>query len=289
MNILNTLTDIPNIYKDGSFDIHEWEKYINLINPKLYQLCFDDMSESISTGLVSFEKDYLPILNNVFIQKEEVNRAIKSFDILTNGLERELIKKFNKSVDVEIVLYLGLCNGAGWVTKVDDKVFCLLGIEKIIELNWQGLNEFRGLLSHELGHVFHNQYGVLERKFESNKDTFLWQLFTEGVAMYFEQMLFGDFEYFHQDCNGWKLWCEDNLNQIKIDFYNDLNSMTFENQRYFGDWVKYYSHSDVGYFLAAKFIRFVCKKYSFDKILIFDIDKVSDLYIEFVEQSKFKF
>ena len=33
--------------------------------------------------------------------------------------------------------------------KVDDRIFCLLGVEKIIELNWQGLNEFRGLLYHE--------------------------------------------------------------------------------------------------------------------------------------------
>ena len=38
-------------------------------------------------------------------------------------------------IDVEIVLYLGLCNGAGWVVTIDNKTYCLLGIEKILELN----------------------------------------------------------------------------------------------------------------------------------------------------------
>lgn len=39
---------------------------------------------------------------------------------------------------------------------------------------------------------------------------FVWQLFTEGIAMYFEQALVGNFNYYHQDKNGCLEWC-DNL------------------------------------------------------------------------------
>lgn len=103
---------------------------------------------------------------------------------------------------MEIVLYLGLCNGAGRVEKIDNKVYCLLGIEKILEPNWYDINSLYGLIYHELGHVYQNQYGVLKRNFNDNKKQFLWQLFTEGIAIYFEQTLIGDYEYYHQDKNG---------------------------------------------------------------------------------------
>lgn len=101
--------------------------------------------------------------------------------------------------------------------------------------------------------------------------------------MYFEQTLIGDYNYFHQDKNGWKNWCDSNLNQIKKDFYNDLENMTSNNQRYFGDWVTYKGYSDVGYYLGTKFVQFICKDYTFDDILSFDIEKVEKLFKKFME------
>lgn len=282
LKIKNTLNKISNIYSNGSFDINKWYSYIEDISPNLKQLCLEDMNEAISTGLVTFEKDYLPILNNVMNDDKNRNEVITSFEEVTNNLTSKLISKFGKTIDVEIILYLGLCNGAGWVVTLDDKTYCLLGIEKIMELNWCDINSMYGLIYHELGHVYHNQYGILERTFDNNKQ-FLWQLFTEGIAMYFEQTLVGEYNYFHQDKNGWKEWCDKNINQIKIDFYNDLNDMTFENQRYFGDWIYYNEHNDVGYYLGAKFVQFICSKYQFDDILSFNIGLVERLYLEFME------
>ena len=136
-----------------------------------------------------------------------------------------------KTIDVEIILYIGLCNGAGWVVTLESKTYCLLGIEKIMELKWCDVNSMYGLIYHELGHVYQNQYGVLERIFENNRHQFLWQLFPEGIAMYFEQVLVDNFNYYHQDKDGWKLWCDNNLIQIIKDFNDDLNTMTFDNQR----------------------------------------------------------
>ena len=283
MKIINTVNKISDIYSNGSFDINKWYSYIEKINPKLKQLCLDDMNEAISTGLVTFEKDYLPILNNVINDEKSRNEVIATFEEVTNNLTDKIISKFDKTIDVEIILYLGLCNGAGWVVTLDNITYCLLGIEKIMELNWCDIDSMYGLIYHELGHVYHNQYGILEREFDNNRLQYLWQLFTEGIAMYFEQTLIGDYNYFHQDKNGWKDWCDKNINQIKIDFYNDLNDMTFEKQRYFGDWIYYNEHNDVGYYLGARFVQFICCKYQFDDILSFDIKLVEKNYKEFLE------
>ena len=283
MKIINTLNKILDIYSNESFDINKWYRYIEGINPNLKQLCLDDMNEAISTGLVTFENDYLPILDNVIKNEKNRNEVLASFKEVTNNLTDKIISKFGKTIDVEIILYLGLCNGAGWVVTLDNKTYCLLGIEKIMELKWYDINSMYGLIYHELGHVYQNQYGVLERTFEINRHQFLWQLFTEGIAMYFEQTLIGNYNYFHQDKNGWREWCDKNINQIKIDFYSDLNDMTFEIQRYFGDWIYYNQHNDVGYYLGARFVQFICSKYQFDDILSFDIELVEKNYKDFLE------
>lgn len=282
MKIINTLNDIFDIYSNGSFDLNKWNNYIKSIHSELGQLCIQDMNEAINTGMVSFDKDYLPILNNVINQKEKLYELQKNFIKVTESLEDNILKKFNKTIDVEIVLYLGLCNGAGWVEEIDNKVYCLLGIEKILELNWYDLNSLYGLIYHELGHVYQKQYGVLERKFNNNRHQFLWQLFTEGIAMYFEQTLKNDLDYYHQDKNGWKDWCDNHIKQIAYDFNNELDIMTFENQRYFGDWVYYDGYSDIGYYLGTKFTQYICKQYDFDDILSFNIIIVEQLWQDFI-------
>lgn len=149
---------------------------------------------------------------------DAVGEAVRAFECVTRGLDEKLLGLFEKSVDVEIILYLGLCNGAGWVTQFNGQDKILLGVEKILELKWYDIPSMKGLVYHELGHVFQAQYGVLERQFSDPGDALLWQLFTEGVAMVFEQKLVGDDEFFHQDKDGWKAFMAKNLAQLKVDF-----------------------------------------------------------------------
>ena len=155
MKIINTINQIKNIYSNGSFDIKKWKEYINSIDSKIEELCISDMKETIDTGLYSFEKNFLPILNLVINEENKLEELNSNFNIVvTKELEKNIISKFNKTIDVEIVLYLGLCNGAGWVVTIDNNTYCLLGIEKILELNWYDIDSLYGLIYHELGHVF---------------------------------------------------------------------------------------------------------------------------------------
>lgn len=222
------------------------------------------------------------MLNNVACNHELRENAHLSFCKATDELEHTLYVQFGKTLDIDIIFYLGLCNGAGWVTEYHGNTVILLGIEKIMELNWCSLDDMYGLIYHELGHVYHKKYGIFNRVFDTDTDSFLWQLFTEGIAMYFEQSLVGNANYYHQDKDGWKMWCDDHLQQIKTDFDDDMKTMTFANQRYFGDWVVYHGHCDVGYYLGCQFVHYILSKYRFDESICFDIDMVKKLFKEFV-------
>lgn len=282
IKIIDTYSQILELFENGIFSLEKWRKYINLIYPNSSQIFEDDIKEYINTGKYTFEKDFLPIINAVY-KNPSLEELHDSFRVVTNGLNEKVIKNFGRELHVEIVLYLGLRNAAGWATQIDGKDTVLLGVEKIIELNWQNTNELYGLIYHELGHIYHKQYDSLKQYSDNNKKNFVWQLFTEGIAMYFEQVLVNDLNYYHQDKNGWRNWCENHFQQILLDFNADLSTMSKINQRYFGDWADYYGRGDVGYYLGTKLVHYLCKKYSFEQLINMKLDDIYDEYLLFVE------
>lgn len=282
MKIINTYPALLGAYEGAAFRFEKWRSYIDSVLPGVSSLILSDVKKCLDTGTVSWEKDYLPVLNDVAFNPGPRERAYDSFCKTTEDLDHRICGKFGKGLDADLIFYLGLCNGAGWVTEYRGRQIVLFGIEKIMELNWCGLDDMRGLVYHELGHIYQGQYGILERTFDHDADSFLWQLFTEGVAMCFEQALAEDPDYYHQDKDGWKKWCDGHLEEIKADFDRDLKTMTFADQRYFGDWVKYNGHGDVGYYLGCRFVRYILSMYGFDEILGFDIDTVAQLFQRFI-------
>lgn len=281
MRIINTSIDFPSVFEAGQFNLENWEKYLDRWIPGAKELCQSEMKDCIQAGY-SWHEDYLPVLNAVFTDKEKQEEAVRSFCVVSEHLDEKIIKAFGKTVDADIVLYIGLCSGAGWVTKIHDTTTVLLGIEKIIELDWCNTDDMTGLIVHELGHVFQSQYGSLYHSGNSMSEKFLWQLFTEGIAMVFEQETVGNAEYFHQDKNGWKEWCDRNYELIKNTFSRDLDTMTQESQRYFGDWVRFEGRGDVGYYLGARFVRYLLKKDRFENIINYTFEKVRAGFDNFV-------
>ena len=92
----------------------------------------------------------------------------------------------------------------------------------------------------------------------------------------------GEAEYFHQNKNGWKEWCDRNLELIKRSFYCDLGEMTQESQRYFGDWVRFEGHPDVGYYLGTRFVRYLLKSDCFENIINYTFEKVQTGFDRFM-------
>ena len=271
----NTLDKIDEIFDDGDFNINKWEKYINSFLNNKAHMFKDDLEQYVISGQYSYEEDCLPLLNNVYLHPK-LDIVIDNFQKITERLD-DKVKQHFKEMDVDIYLYLGLLNGAGWATIIDNRHVILLGIEKILELDWTSIDDMYGLIYHELGHIYHMVYGNLDL----NNDSFIYQLYYEGIAMHFEQLLKEDPNYFHQDKNGYLTFCEDCFDMIKTDFKNDLADMDIYNQRYFGDWTNYYGYGDVGYYLGAKFVDYLANKYDFEQLINLDHITIEKAFIEF--------
>lgn len=282
IKIIDTYSQIGALFDEGTFNLEKWELYINSIYDKSANLFKDDLKESLDSGNYVYEKDVLPILNAI-CNNPQLETMYSSFCKVTDGLNEKIIDGFGCELDIDIVLYVGLCNAAGWVTNINGRDVVLLGIEKILELNWCDVSSMYGLIYHELGHIYHKQYGTFHQRSVNNSCKFIWQLFVEGIAMYFEQVLVDNFNYYHQDKNGWLEWCDNHFQQILEDFYNDLPTMTRLNQKYFGDWVSYYGKGDVGYYLGTKFVQQLCDKYDFEQLINLTIDGIYQEFLFFAE------
>ena len=281
MNLIDTSEQMLSAFDSGRFALEKWEAYMDAFLPKAKAPCLADMRQCLKAGFC-WETDFFPVLNAVYRDQEERKAAIRTFRAVTEHLERKLIERFGRSVETDLILYLGLCNGAGWVTTLGGRSAVLFGIEKIMELGWYSADTMNGLVLHELGHVYQAQYGVLERETHTLSDRFLWQMFTEGVAMVFEQELVGDAEYYHQDADGWKQWCDRNAVHIARSFQADLTRMTPETQRYFGDWVRFEGRGDVGYYLGARFVRYLLACDAFDRVIGYEVETVAAAFADFL-------
>ena len=283
MVFLDLTDDLNTLYRDGTFDLDAWKAWADKTLPELRDLCFADLEESLGKGL-SWEDDYLPVLNGLTERPDKVEHIRQSFSAVCTDLEESIRETFGRVPDALVCLYPGLCNGAGWATEVDGKDAVLLGIEKIVELDWCGKDDMTGLVVHELGHLYQKQFGILERPYDKPEDAFLWQLFTEGVAMVFEQAVQNDPSYYHQDRDGWKDWCDRHVKEIASDFAKDLPGMTGSNQRYFGDWVSYQGQPDTGYYLGARVARFALERAPFDDLIIWTVAEVRDAFRAFLAE-----
>ncbi len=284
VQIIDTFSQIGEVFCNGRFDLKRWREYINTIYRNTSDIFEDDLKEYVDSGNYTYEDDILPILNRVqghpFLETLHT-----SFVRVTKGLNQRIIDCFAHELEIDIVLYLGLCNAAGWVTNINGRDVILLGIEKILELSWYDEDSMYGLIYHELGHIYHKQYGAFEQEGRNQSQNFIWQLFTEGIAMYFEQLLMNDLSYYHQNKDGWKNWCDAHFQQILMDFQADLPAMTRFNQRYFGDWVDYCGRADVGYYLGARFVQDLCSRYDFEQLIRLEIEEVTREFFRFAEEN----
>lgn len=274
MKIIDTYHKIADCFNDGVFNIENWQRY----------------SDSISTGLAvklksdiadyDFQKDILPILNDVVRNLDKLDIAHRSFLSLTGGLSEKLQSVLQTDLNVSIIFYLGLCNSAGWATELDGQPVVLLGVEKIIELNWHSKTYMAGLIYHELGHVWHNKMrsGIM-KPFENRA---LWQLYREGVAMYVEQLLIDDKRFYHQDKDGWLNWCQGN----NKDLYNVYLNRIIKGDSicdFFGDWNNYDGKSDIGYYLGCELVKELSYKYSITQLANLE---QNDVYDQLVAMTK---
>lgn len=271
MRIINTFNKIQSCFTNNIFNLEAWRKYTKEVSCELCEKCEQDSKE------YDFNKDVFPVINNVLLNKDAALLANTSFITVTKQLNSNINKLFKNDIDIDIILYLGLCNGAGWATTLDGRNVILLGIEKIIELNWQNEDAMQALIFHEIGHIWHKTYGNLYPKTQTKGEDSLVQLYQEGIAMVCEQILCQDDNHYHQNKNNWLAWCTLNKFEIKQEYLKRIDN-NISTQDFFGDWCNYKNHSDVGYYLGCEFIKYLQQQYSLVDIANLNI---SQLYKHF--------
>lgn len=242
MRIIDCFEGAAACFPGGSFSLEAWKAYADGILPGLTALCLEDVAG------YDFDRQVLPVLQAYAAQPEKAQRAHAAFLRHAGDLE-ERLATLGMPVEADIVLYLGLCCGAGWATELEGRPVVLLGLEKIVELDWCDDDAMAALIFHELGHLWHFQH----RSALAFQNESLWQLYTEGMAMYFEQRVMGDQHYFHQNKNGWLAWCEANRDALFAEYLRRVKAGESV-QDFFGDWCSYQGYSDVGYYLGSALV-----------------------------------
>lgn len=276
MNIIDTYNDIVMYFQNKTFDLLTWRCYASNISPVLSEKVEND------ANAYDLNEQVIPVINTALQSIEKLEETHNSFISVTNRLDEKFTELFGFELDADIILYLGLCNGAGWATNLNGRKVVLLGIEKIIELNWCDEDSMLTLIYHELGHIWHSIAGNLYYTTDKKNEKSLWQLYQEGVAMYCEQLLCNNFNHYHQDKNGWLDWCLENEVSIKTEYLRRMNN--FEStQDFFGDWCSYMGYTDVGYFLGCEFIKTLAIKYSLKEIANLDIKVIASEFENFTK------
>lgn len=248
MRIIDTAEQVRQAFFGKPFNLEKWRTYAEELSPELAQKCLKNAEK------YSFQQQISPVLKESLSKPEKLRELHASFCSAAEALRANAPALFGREPELTIVLYLGLCGAAGWATRLEGAPAILLGIEKIIELDWCDEKSMKALLFHELGHLWHESVrGPLE-DWENGKQRAVLQLYTEGVAMVCQQQLAAEPELFHQDRGGWLSWCRENEPAIKAAYLERLESGG-SIQDFFGDWVRFMGQPDVGYYLGRQFVR----------------------------------
>lgn len=261
MRILDTAQAVGRAFFGRPFDMGRWQAYAEAISPELARKCLRNSEK------YDFQREVLPVLQASLQKPEKLGQLCASFSAAVEALRANAPALFGGEPEITVVLYLGLCCAAGWATRLEGAPAILLGIEKIIELDWCGETAMKALLFHELGHLWHEaRRGGTEGPGDERRRAVL-QLYDEGVAMVCQQRLAGEPELFHQDRGGWLAWCRENEPAIKAGYLGRMEAGE-GTQDFFGDWVRFLGQPDVGYFLGRQFVRHLLQKHTLEEVAV---------------------
>ncbi len=270
ITVIDTYAQIRALLAEGGFAMARWERYAAAVSPRLPALIHADIRE------YDFEKQILPVLQFLYAHGELLEQAHAAFVQATDGLEQRCRKAVAQRFDSRVIFYLGLCSGAGWATELDGIPTVLLGVEKIVELHWTDCRSMAGLIDHELGHEWHFQNRHTPTGYGTARERALWKLYSEGMAMYFEQRLCDDPHFYHQDHDGWLGWCRARRADLIREYLRRIDHGE-SIQGFFGDWCSYEGHSDTGYYLGTELVRRAAEMYRPEELLNLSMAQVETL------------
>ena len=176
--------------------------------PELSQKVIKDYDDQDMQWLQIAKDMVLPYLNErLQAMKVAHEGLLESYPALLDLAQARL----GVDADIIFVIYVGLDNGAGWVTTFAGKPAILFGLENIAECEYETQPRLSGLIAHELGHVAYSHWRAEHGL--SNGAGPWWQLYIEGFAQRCEYIILGQ-DLRHMKISGsderWLSWCQEN-------------------------------------------------------------------------------
>ncbi len=287
INIIDTFKDYEICFREKldspvEDKIDLWERCYISKYPELEKKCKDGYeSKNYSWRRIAQEK----VFNRTEKDFNKMTCAHRNILEAMKNINTRAEEVFNLDLDINLVLYCGLCNSAGWVDTYNGKRAVLYGIDKIAELNWHTIQKIESLISHELCHVVHFQIrgednlpGNVEL---NNYNKGIWSLYEEGFAQFFQYKLLGK----EADSRGraWIEECRINERQLKKLYLEALHDEGKGTRDFFGDWFKVLEISDVGYFLGAELVRKLYIQYNIAYIAQLPFIEIEKQVMNFLE------
>mgnify|MGYP001044976798 CR=1 FL=1 len=172
------------------------------------------------------------------------------------------------------VIYVGIGCGAGWATTYQDNAAILFGLENIAEEGWDDAAVLRGMIAHEIGHLWHFEQRA-QAGLAPGKGPW-WDLYTEGLAQRCEHVIASQ-ESWHmaaQDVD-WAHWCEREKSWLAREFLRVVESGGEDVRPFFGSWFAIRGRKQTGYFLGCEVVRQLEAQKTFREIaLLEDVEAV---------------
>lgn len=172
--------------------------------------------------------------------------------------------------DVVFVLYVGLGNGAGWVTPYCGLPAILFGLENIAECGWTQPGRLAGLIAHEIGHLAHHHWRAQHGQRLGAGPW--WQLYEEGFAERCESLVL-QAETRRQGGrhkgDDWLDWCQSHQHWLAAEFLRTVDAGE-PVTAFFGSWFDIRGRSETGYYLGHKVIEELEQHQSLKDVALLD-------------------
>ena len=269
VKILDTFPDFESYWKQYKHtprrvQVEAWEsEYMGKWPALLKKQTGQYRSEGIDWKKVA-EKRVFPYLETRLASMRLARKRLLEESI---RIIRKAMTRFRDHHPVYVIIYVGIGLGAGWATTYQKSPALLFGLENIAEEGWTERAEIKGLITHELGHLFHSFWREeAGKRFRSDP---LWQLYTEGFADRFEITLQAT-EMSHRDSlDRESIWFDKNKKWLALEFLKRVqNRRSF--REFFGSWYEIRGHSQMGYFLGSEIVKRLENSYTLQEIASID-------------------
>ncbi len=261
------LDTFPTFLKYWNGTEESWLRYIQE---------YPELFEKIKWDYERYKMDWMEYLKLLTKRStDELKPAYENLLKVLPEVERKIRARFDIK-DYNIVIYVGLENGAGWVTEFMGKPSILFGLEAIAELKWY--DRLKGLIAHEFGHLVH---WLLRREdIEKLEDEGMMWLYTEGFAQRIEDIVAG--RPWEVESEGWFEWCEENEKLLKEEFLRRINEKEQLNP-FFGSWYQLFGKQFLGYYLGYRFILSLEERLQLKEIAKLEKERVKEEILRFLE------